>query len=108
MTEHVHEWIWTGSMWEPYECKQCGAGVTLTKDQADARINATERLSAEDARCSAEAVLGDTHGDRWIAPLADDLLAYANLLEEKCPRCQSAHCVCDARSDDCVWPREGK
>jgi hypothetical protein len=74
MEEHVHEWVWTGSMWEPYECKQCGAGVTLTKEQADARINATERLSAEDAR-----VIGQVHEGKT----EDMLRAYADTLEGK-------------------------
>ena len=49
MTKHVHEWAIhiTGKV----HCEECG--VVLKPTKADAMLNATERLSAEDAQALA-------------------------------------------------------
>ena len=71
MTKHVHEWAIhiTGKV----HCEECG--VVLKPTKADAMLNATERLSAEDAR---RARYGYQYQDVDKA-----LTAYADILEGK-------------------------
>ena len=47
MTEHVHEWRWADDRFVPYFCRVEGCEETLSIETAEARLNATERLSAE-------------------------------------------------------------
>ena len=76
MTEHVHEWIaWThidgGGAIAYFRC-DCGARLKTT--EVEARLNATERLSAEDLFPEGFAI---------VHPNLDKLIAYANILEDK-------------------------
>ena len=77
MNEHVHEWVWiyrVGGAGPRYiGCSQCGE--PMNSDEQMRRINATEALSAENARYFAEhTVMIALHGY---------LLDYANILEGK-------------------------
>ena len=75
MTEHVHSFypVYTGITWE-LECLNCPARITL--GTANARLNATERLSAEVAR--------DMMADYTEGYLPYDILKdYINILEGK-------------------------
>ena len=82
MTEHVHEWKWTevevSSPLGPftdkyYRCLKCSKKMYAHK--AEARLNATEMLTAEDAR---RARYGYQYTD-----VDEALSAYANILEGK-------------------------
>ena len=92
MTERVHEWKWTevevSSPLGPftdkyYRCLKCPE--KMYGHQAEARLNATERLSAEDARVAAN----DLQQSRQVNELLTDietivtLRAYADILEGK-------------------------
>ena len=69
--EHVHEWIpWEGNPWF-FTCKDENCPRVLDILETTERVNATERLSAEDAR-----VIADKHGGKTKAIL----LAYADTL----------------------------
>ena len=78
MAEHVvHEWAWLGA----YSREQkayisgvgCICGEMMDFEEASRRLNATERLSAEDARL----IVASTDEDH------DRLRAYAAALEEQ-------------------------
>ena len=76
----AHYWVW---QWVPeqvrcYHCKE-----QIPWGEVERRLNAVEHLNAQDARNSAEAVLGDTHGDEYTAPLAGQLEEYAKALETR-------------------------
>ena len=75
MTEHVHEWIpevyGQGFIGASCECEE-----VLTEAEVGLRLNATERLSAEDARTV-------SRGWRPEERLNVVLRAYADTLEEK-------------------------
>ena len=80
MTEHVHEWelkayLYVGVPVFGCAIKNCNA--VLPVKQAEARLNATETLSAEDARYQA------TEHDCMDNKFRSDLLAYADILEGK-------------------------
>ena len=52
MPEHVHEWKYTVEAFvnaPPITCYKCGCGAALGFVEAEAMLNAAERLSAEDA-----------------------------------------------------------
>ncbi len=73
MSEHVHEWrYWEQGefdMWEEgWECVECDANFPT--EEIAQRLNATERLSAEDAR----------HYSMYFDGI-DALDAYASALE---------------------------
>ena len=84
MTEHVCEWRATVGVrshkWEDgcecflAKCRNIDCNKTLSWADVEARLNATERLSAEDAR-----VIGQVHEGKT----EDILRAYADMLEEK-------------------------
>ena len=90
MTKHVHEWIFhieDDGVWWFY----CKCGAILTREEAEARLNATERLSAEDARanilqiesCEFECQAGPIELNTGYIRLRDDLQAYVDILEGK-------------------------
>ena len=111
---HKHEWITDDYEREGYHfiCKDCGELLDEGPDWIARCINATSCLSAEDARASVEATneLAEAAREvglldvRYVVKDDDPLLQYARALSDECPVCKSIHCVCDARSDDCVWP----
>ena len=77
MTEHVHEWEIRKRSLEPFpyywfECKHCHR--QLSGADVLARLNAAERLSAEDLFPEGFAI---------VHPNLDKLIAYANILEGK-------------------------
>jgi hypothetical protein len=47
MTEHVCEWMWADDRFVPYFCKVDGCDKEMSIEEAEARLNATQRLSAE-------------------------------------------------------------
>ena len=75
MDEHVHEWRWRYLGAIP-KCKVDGCGKSMHYDEVERRLNATERLSAEDATVIA-------NGWTSNATLRDTLRAYADTLEGK-------------------------
>ena len=85
MSEHVHEWgfpeLAPADIKNFAWCEIAGCIATLTIEEVVCRLNATERLSAEDARETAD----DVHGDWWplegTSPYEDALRAYAAALE---------------------------
>jgi len=83
MTEHVHEWARGDDGFYPFICSECNR--RMTKAEALTRINATERLSAEDARVAAN----DLQQSRQVNELLTDietivtLRAYTDILEGK-------------------------
>ena len=83
MTEHVHEWRWQDNG-EGYYWFFCDNGpdcnAELDTEEAEARLNATERLSAEDAKEAERFV------PSWEVKhnqIKDALKDYANILEGK-------------------------
>ena len=85
MTKHVCEWL---IGWEPEigeilaRCERisvCDASMGL--DEIEARLNATERLSAADAREAARLITSPIGAERFSE--ANALDAYANILEGK-------------------------
>ena len=84
MTEHVHEWIpWKGEPWF-FTCKDENCPRVLDILETTERVNATERLSAEDARFAVkriEAHIGYEWDDDEGTMCALD--AYADILESK-------------------------
>ena len=54
MTEHVHEWKPEYDVEVYGESFQCGCGDMMATDEIARRLNATERLSAEDALDASE------------------------------------------------------
>ena len=99
MTEHMHEWRFgyrsdgnynlPGASTPGFYCvhKECGyaSGTWLSLVEAEARLNATERLSAEDARVAAN----DLQQSRQVNELLTDietivtLRAYADIRDGK-------------------------
>ncbi len=76
MTEHVHEWH--GSPFSTrFACLYCSEVLTL--DQVAIRLNATERLSAEDARTQAR----HSETSQGNTPQIQALKAYADMREGK-------------------------
>ena len=88
MTEHVHEWSWEGGYSKEHRMYVfgivCICGEYMPLEDATKRLNATERLSAEDARFAVKRI-EDHIGYEWD----DDegtmfaLDAYADILEGK-------------------------
>ena len=76
MTEHTKEWART--LGGTIRCAVCGERMSQTEELR--RINATERLTAEDARTATKSI-HLTHQGRW--KVHDALKAYANILEGK-------------------------
>ena len=74
MTEHVHEWECRYLGIVP-RCKVDGCGIYMHYDELERRLNATERLSAEDARRISNRKLPVSEHE--------ELQAYADILEEK-------------------------
>lgn len=78
MNEHEHEWgvgLHPKFLHAVVRCKHEGCAAWLTIDQANARLNATERLSAEDAKRALS---------RWLpADVSKAIRAYADILEGK-------------------------
>ena len=87
MTEHVHEWKWDivdNDAWFYCSDKTCKAPMGAL--EIEARINATERLSAEMATKLATMVKREWEGVySWSGwqPEHDALKAYASILEGK-------------------------
>ena len=86
MTEHVHEWhISITDFGETIEI-DCDCHEVLNIEQAEAMLNAAERLSAEDARETEKEIRGASPaGDlfpKWKRR-CDALRAYADTLEGK-------------------------
>lgn len=87
MTEHVHEWMISFSSNNPLDgvcrCQWCPAILDIT--QTERRLNATERLSAENALRLADAL--DNIALAWDGKDAGKgtkrLRAYADILEGK-------------------------
>ena len=88
MTEHVHEWIPRALDWDHTDgvcCNVRGCGAQMDNEEMNARLNATERLSAEDARVAAN----DLQQSRQVNELLTDietivtLRAYADIREGK-------------------------
>ncbi len=87
MTEHVH--VWEGIPHFMGALFRCECGEVLGHGVIERRLNATERLSAEDATKAASDVLGfDYHagpvGEEQL-PHLRALRAYAATLKEKTP-----------------------
>jgi len=87
MTEHVHEW---GMYKHKGGGATCKCGAVINNPTIEARLNATERLSAEDAIASAYEI--KQHDYARLAKvwrykdseiLHDALKAYADILERK-------------------------
>ena len=86
MTEHVHEWavdhqilpdVVEGTDIHYGECfAYCGCGAELRCHEIQSLLNATERLSAEDAREIERYV-------KYAGDQAPELSAYADTLEDK-------------------------
>ena len=74
MTEHVHEWVAIVNK-DNWKRIVCACGAHMRTHEIEARLNATERLSAEDAAYFAE--------ETRMISLRDSLRAYANILEGK-------------------------
>ena len=73
MDEHVHEWVLYKGVGATCKCAK-----TLNNQEIESRLNATERLSAEDARNC----LGKLRGTVQKTS-AEALRAYADTLERK-------------------------
>ena len=87
-TEHVHEWIPRALDWDHIDgvcCNVPGCGAQMDNEEMNARLNATERLSAEDARVAAN----DLQQSRQVNELLTDietivtLRAYADIRDGK-------------------------
>ena len=80
MTEHVHEWRIDAYRDDDNEltigvfCWHKGCNEQRSRSEAEAMLNATERLSAEDLFPEGFAI---------VHPNLDKLIAYANILEGK-------------------------
>ncbi len=89
MTEHVHEWRWTDVHRShlvremKWKCVHCPAMLPIA--EAENRLNATSRLSADDARVIAGGC--ETEWNPQLYPneseAANMLHAYADILEGK-------------------------
>ena len=79
MTEHVHEWAIIGKWANCVAQWNCAA--SLSPEEIERRINATERLSAGDARIVGIEIEQGTYDLRGLK--ADGFLAYADILEGK-------------------------
>jgi len=79
MTEHVHEWKWLSGYSKEQKAHisgiMCLCGEQMSIKEAEARLNATERLSAKNAR---RARYGYQYTD-----VDEALTAYADILEGK-------------------------
>lgn len=69
MPEHVHKWKWVYGLGDGIAAA-CECGVHLAPEEVNRRLNATERLSAEDAKAASE-----------FAGRSFGLVAYASALE---------------------------
>ena len=78
MTEHVHEWRFGEDEFGRliFVCGEPDCDVVLKPEEAITRLNATERLSVEDAREISGTIYNEWNSDE------ERLLAYANVLEE--------------------------
>jgi len=84
MTEHVHEWghLLVGFRSAPHIDKYiCDCGADLGNKEVERRLNATERLSALQAKELIVFAMGSTRVSQ--PELADALQAYADILEGK-------------------------
>jgi len=81
MTEHVHDWGADVGDGIVALCKDPTCHKSLDWDEIDRRLNATDRLSAEDAR----EISSEVHSAWWPlegkSPYEDGLRAYAAELE---------------------------
>ncbi len=78
MKEHVHDWVIgayeiSGAPQAYPYCIECG--LPMPRNEAESRLNATERLSAEDAREIERYV-------KYAGDQAPELSAYADALED--------------------------
>ena len=92
MDEHVHEWVFAetkrfkgptaifGCIVAVASCKHCGLEMGPT--QMEARLNATERLSAEDATF-AHAIIAEHTSMGVNHIVCKRLFSYTNILEGK-------------------------
>ena len=81
MTEHVHEWEICGDEYEhAYVCYGCTEVMGSDDPDIARALNATERLSAEDARRGANRIDLSGHSDLDVMVR---LRAYADTLEGK-------------------------
>ena len=93
MSEHVHEWAFSSNVYTSesswtvavVKCKTCG--LERGPEWMELRLNAAERLRAEDARILS---FGSDGGGEWAHPRNDRVLdaqeraaAYAGALEEQ-------------------------
>ena len=74
MTEHVHEWEWIYDE-ARFECKACDGHIYPSDGYVSICLNATERLSAADAR-----YYGELSG---ITLIRDAMMAYADTRESE-------------------------
>lgn len=77
MDEHVHEWKLKAYLYigvPVFRCAVKNCNAVLPVKEAEARLNATERLSAEDVFPEGFAI---------VHPNLSKLIAYADTLEEK-------------------------
>ena len=83
MTEHVHKWRFYRASWSYETMARCtvkGCNESLDGDEVTRRLNATERLSAEDAHMLYHAAPQRSDEDYRRK---DALFDYANILEGK-------------------------
>ena len=80
MTEHVHEWELWGEEMGFYTCVDTRCPVVLDPKMVLARLNATERLSATDAK---QAVIVMEDFLVPDAPLLKKMKSYADIREGK-------------------------
>ena len=88
MSDHVHEWRWHSMYLEDgIDCRLCAEddsidyqAAWMDNDEVIRRLNATERLSVEEAQFAEADGYGENEfGER--APWQDAVLAYAAVLE---------------------------
>jgi len=81
MTEHVHEW---GMYKHKGGGATCKCGAVINNPTIEARLNATERLSAETAKNLLEAYkTGQINIYFAMSTIRSTLQAYADILEGK-------------------------
>ena len=82
MGEHVHEWKRSSQRWGAYYCANDSCDEFLNSEDVEARLNATERLSADRARiASIMASKMPSEFGEIKDNLIDALDAYADTLE---------------------------
>ena len=80
MTEHVCKWARGDDGFYPFICSECNR--RMTKSEALTRLNATERLSAEDATF-AHAIIAEHTSMGVNHIVCKRLFSYTNILEGK-------------------------